>query len=58
MFVYAPVRPKQVAEAIEREGGKAYIVTVAEGTALSTAYLAYFISRILTPGLSITLESG
>ncbi len=32
MFVYAPEHPEVVAEAIEREGGKAYIVTVAEGT--------------------------
>lgn len=37
MFAYAPGvdspnEPETVAEAIEREGGKAYIVTVAEGT--------------------------
>ncbi|WP_338876335.1 galactokinase family protein [Spirosoma sp. SC4-14] len=32
MFVYAPQKAEQVAEAIEREGGRAYIVTVAEGT--------------------------
>ncbi len=32
MFAYAPENPERVAEAIEREGGKAYIVTVDEGT--------------------------
>ena len=32
MFAYAPEEPETVAEAIEREGGKAYVVTVAEGT--------------------------
>lgn len=32
MFVYAPEKPEEVAEAIEREGGKAYVINVAEGT--------------------------
>ncbi|MBD2756810.1 GHMP family kinase ATP-binding protein [Spirosoma validum] len=32
MFAYAPNNPETVAEAIERAGGRAYIVTVAEGT--------------------------
>ena len=32
MFAYAPQKPKAVAEAIERQGGRAYIITVAEGT--------------------------
>jgi galactokinase len=32
MFAYAPDKAEQVAEAIEREGGRAYIVTVDEGT--------------------------
>jgi galactokinase len=32
MFVYAPENPKAVAAAIEREGGKAYVVHVDEGT--------------------------
>jgi galactokinase len=32
MFVYAPEREEEIAEAIEREGGKSYIVTVAPGT--------------------------
>ncbi|MCU0339449.1 MAG: GHMP kinase [Spirosomaceae bacterium] len=32
MFVYAPQQPEAVAEAIEREGGKAYIVTTDSGT--------------------------
>lgn len=36
MFAYAPEQPEAVAEAIEREGGKAYIVRVAEGTTIST----------------------
>ena len=34
MFAYAPEQPEAVAEAIEREGGKAYIVRVAEGTTI------------------------
>lgn len=32
MFAYAPEHPEQVAEAIEREGGEAFIVRVTEGT--------------------------
>ncbi|GAB3884386.1 mevalonate kinase family protein [Spirosoma agri] len=35
MFAYAPNNPENVAEAIEREGGKAYIITVAQGTTLA-----------------------
>ncbi len=35
MFVYAPVQPEQVASAIERAGGRAYIITVDEGTFFS-----------------------
>ena len=34
MFVYAPENPEKVAKAIEQEGGKAYIITVDEGTRL------------------------
>lgn len=32
MFVYAPNNPEEVAQAIENEGGKAYIITIDEGT--------------------------
>jgi galactokinase len=32
MFVYAPEHPHRIAEAIEREGGKAYIISIDEGT--------------------------
>jgi galactokinase len=32
MFAYAPFNPEKVAEAIENEGGKAYIITIDEGT--------------------------
>ncbi|ACT91734.1 GHMP family kinase ATP-binding protein [Dyadobacter fermentans] len=32
MFAYAPTHAEEVAEAIEREGGKSYIITVDEGT--------------------------
>jgi galactokinase len=32
MFAYAPEHPEQVADAIERAGGKAYIVTMDEGS--------------------------
>jgi len=32
MFAYAPTNPKLVAEAIERVGGKAYIIKSDEGT--------------------------
>ncbi len=34
MFVYAPDRPEEIAEAIAREGGRPYIVTIDEGTRL------------------------
>ncbi|GAB3574606.1 mevalonate kinase [Spirosoma luteolum] len=32
MFAYAPTDPERVAAAIEREGGRAYVITVADGT--------------------------
>jgi galactokinase len=32
MFAYAPTRAEEVAEAIEKQGGKSYIITVDEGT--------------------------
>jgi len=32
MFAYAPKNPQMVKEAIEKEGGEAYILTVDEGT--------------------------
>ncbi|WP_353720342.1 galactokinase family protein [Dyadobacter sp. 676] len=32
MFAYAPTHAEEVAEAIEREGGKSYIITVDKGT--------------------------
>ena len=35
MFAYAPDNPEAVAEAIEHEGGKAYIITVDEGAVVS-----------------------
>ena len=35
MFVYAPTQPEQVADAIERAGGRAYVITVDEGTSFS-----------------------
>ena len=35
MFAYTPTQPEAVAEAIEREGGKAYVITVAEGTGIT-----------------------
>ena len=35
MFAYAPSNPEQVAEAIEKVGGKAYIVQKAEGTRIN-----------------------
>ncbi|WP_232073917.1 mevalonate kinase family protein [Spirosoma aureum] len=35
MFAYAPENPELVAEAIEREGGKAYVITVDRGTMIS-----------------------
>ena len=31
MFVYAPEHPETIAEAIEREGGKAYIISKDRG---------------------------
>jgi galactokinase len=34
MFAYAPEHPERVAEAIEREGGKAYVITADVGTRL------------------------
>lgn len=37
MFVYAPERPEDVAEAIEREGGRAFIVCSEPGTRLESA---------------------
>ena len=36
MFAYAPTKPEMVAEAIEQAGGKAYIISVAEGTTVAT----------------------
>lgn len=35
MFAYAPNEPERVAEAIEREGGKAFVITVDAGTTLT-----------------------
>ena len=32
MFAYAPENPEKVVEAIEKVGGKAYIITVDKGT--------------------------
>jgi galactokinase len=37
MFVYAPDEPERVAAAIEREGGKAYVVTADAGSRLDPA---------------------
>ena len=37
MFAYAPENPQSVAEAIERAGGKAYIVSVDRGVSVETA---------------------
>ncbi|MDA3837726.1 MAG: GHMP kinase [Candidatus Delongbacteria bacterium] len=37
MFVYAPENPEKVAETIEKEGGKAYIVNVGEGLKVETS---------------------
>jgi galactokinase len=34
MFAYAPENPTLVAEAIERAGGKSYVINVAEGTSV------------------------
>lgn len=36
MFVYAPAHAQEVAEAIEKEGGKSYIITVDTGTRVET----------------------
>lgn len=36
MFAYAPENPEAVAEAIERAGGVAHLITVAEGTTVNT----------------------
>ena len=38
MFVYSPENPEKVAKAIENQGGKAYIITVDEGTKLENSY--------------------
>lgn len=35
MFAYAPTDPEKVAKAIEKQGGKAYIITIDEGTSLA-----------------------
>jgi galactokinase len=32
MFVYAPNDPKKVAEAIEKVGGKSYLIRIDDGT--------------------------
>jgi galactokinase len=37
MFVYAPENPEKVAKAIEQQGGKAYIITVDEGSRLENS---------------------
>jgi galactokinase len=37
MFAYAPENPERVVEAIEQQGGKAYIITVDEGTRVDPA---------------------
>ncbi len=37
MFAYAPENPEQVVAAIEKQGGKGYIITVDEGTRVETA---------------------
>ncbi len=36
MFAYAPQQPEAVAEAIERAGGKAYVISIDEGTRCSS----------------------
>ncbi|MCY7356899.1 MAG: GHMP kinase [Rudanella sp.] len=36
MFAYSPTKPEAVAEAIEQAGGRAYVITVAEGTSVTT----------------------
>ena len=37
MFVYAPKNPEKVAQAIEKRGGKAYIIQVDEGTSVENS---------------------
>ena len=39
MFAYAPQAPELVAEAIEREGGRAYVITVDGGTRVDSAVI-------------------
>ncbi len=41
MFAYAPENPEAVVEAIEKEGGKAYIIRVDEGTRVEQESLFY-----------------
>ena len=41
MFAYAPKNPDSVVEAIEKEGGKAYIIRVDEGTRVELESLFY-----------------
>ena len=41
MFAYAPKNPEAVVEAIEKEGGKAYIIRVEEGTKVEQESLFY-----------------
>jgi galactokinase len=41
MFAYAPQEPEKVVEAIEKEGGKAYIIRVDEGTKTERESLFY-----------------
>ncbi len=40
MFVYAPEHPEQAAQAIERAGGKAYILSIDTGTRIESTVLA------------------
>ena len=41
MFAYAPKDPEKVVEAIEKQGGKAYIIRVDEGTKTERESLFY-----------------
>jgi len=41
MFAYAPIDPERVVQAIEAEGGKAYVIRVDEGTKLENESLFY-----------------
>jgi galactokinase len=41
MFAYAPQEPEKIVEAIEKEGGKAYIIRVDEGTKTERESLFY-----------------